>query len=109
MTEANRIVVPRESVNDESATLIAWTSPAGSQVTAGQVIAQIETSKAVMNLAAPFTGTLRIKARVGDEIPIGDVIGWIVDNEPDTLAIDAIGAEAVKNGRECLNSIESAG
>ena len=81
MTEPTPIVVPRENVNDESATLVAWTVAAGAHVTAGQPIAQIETSKAVMDLAAPAGGVLRPNARAGDDVPIGGVLGWVVAEE----------------------------
>ena len=61
MTEPTPIVVPRENVNDESATLIAWTIAPGARVAPGQPVAQIETSKAVIDLLAPAGGVLHPK------------------------------------------------
>jgi pyruvate/2-oxoglutarate dehydrogenase complex dihydrolipoamide acyltransferase (E2) component len=78
MSEPTPIVVPRENVNDESATLVAWTVAEGSRVAPGQPIAQIETSKAVVDLPAPAGGILRPRARAGEDLPIGAVLGWIV-------------------------------
>ena len=84
MTEPTPIVIPRENVNDESATLVAWSVPEGEHVAAGQPVAQVETSKAVVDLPAPVGGVLRRQARAGEDVPIGAVLGWIV----------AVGAES---------------
>jgi 2-oxoglutarate dehydrogenase E2 component (dihydrolipoamide succinyltransferase) len=72
------ILVPRENVNDESATLVAWVVDDGAAIVAGQPIAQIETGKAVMDLPAPAGGVLRTKACPGEDVPIGGLLGWIV-------------------------------
>ena len=65
MTEPAPIIVPRENVNDESATLVAWTVAAGAHVAPGQPVAQIETSKAVVDLLAPARGVLHPRVRAG--------------------------------------------
>jgi 2-oxoglutarate dehydrogenase E2 component (dihydrolipoamide succinyltransferase) len=85
MSEPTPIVVPRENVNDESATLVAWSVAEGARVAPGQPIAQIETSKAVVELAAPTGGVLRPGARAGDEVPIGGVLGWVVAEDSASL------------------------
>ena len=69
MTEPTPIIVPRENVNDESATLVAWTIAAGAHVAPGQPVAQIETSKAVVDLLAPAGGVLHPKVRAGRTSP----------------------------------------
>jgi pyruvate/2-oxoglutarate dehydrogenase complex dihydrolipoamide acyltransferase (E2) component len=71
------LVVPRENVNDESATLVAWRVDDGARVEAGQSVAQIETSKAVVDIVAPVAGTLRHAAKAGDEVAIGGVLAWL--------------------------------
>jgi 2-oxoglutarate dehydrogenase E2 component (dihydrolipoamide succinyltransferase) len=81
MTEPTPIIVPRENVNDESATLVAWTVAAGTHVTPGQQVAQIETSKAVVDLVAPAGGVLHPRVRAGEDVPIGTVLGWVVVEE----------------------------
>ena len=53
-------------------------SPEGEHVAPGQPIAQIETSKAVVDLPAPAGGVLRPQARAGEDVPIGGVLGWVV-------------------------------
>jgi pyruvate/2-oxoglutarate dehydrogenase complex dihydrolipoamide acyltransferase (E2) component len=73
------VLVPRENVNDESAMLVAWSAADGSRVEAGQCVAQVETSKAVVDVAAPAAGTLRHGARAGQEVAVGGVLGWVGD------------------------------
>jgi pyruvate/2-oxoglutarate dehydrogenase complex dihydrolipoamide acyltransferase (E2) component len=77
MSEPTPIVVPRENVNDETATLVAWAVADGTRVGPGQVVAQIETSKAVVDVAAPSGGVLRHAVAAGQEVAIGGLIGSI--------------------------------
>ncbi len=79
MNGPTAVVVPRENVNDESATLVAWLVADGSAVEQGRPVAQIETSKAVVEVEAPASGVLRHRARPGQDVPIGDPIGSIGD------------------------------
>ena len=77
MSETASILVPRENVNDESATLVLWEVADGSFVEAGRPVAQIETSKAVVDILAPASGILRHEAKAGQDVPIGAPIGRI--------------------------------
>jgi 2-oxoglutarate dehydrogenase E2 component (dihydrolipoamide succinyltransferase) len=77
MSEPTPIVVPRENVNDESATLVAWIVGDGSRVEPGQVVAQIETSKAVVDVPAPSGGILHHVAAPGQDVAIGGLIGSV--------------------------------
>jgi pyruvate/2-oxoglutarate dehydrogenase complex dihydrolipoamide acyltransferase (E2) component len=76
-TEPAPVVVPRENVNDESVTLVAWLVEDGAHVEDGQPIAQVETSKTVVEIAAAASGTLRHAAKAGDDVAIGATIGRI--------------------------------
>jgi pyruvate/2-oxoglutarate dehydrogenase complex dihydrolipoamide acyltransferase (E2) component len=77
MTDPVPVVVPRENVNDESATLISWLVADGSPVEPGRAVAQVETSKAVVEIEATAAGILRHKAKEGQDVPIGQAIGTI--------------------------------
>jgi pyruvate/2-oxoglutarate dehydrogenase complex dihydrolipoamide acyltransferase (E2) component len=77
MSQPAPILVPRENVNDESATLVAWEVADGAFVEAGSKVAQVETSKAVVDIAAPASGILRHGAKPGQDVPIGAAIGRI--------------------------------
>lgn len=52
-------------------------NPEGDDFTRGQEICEIETSKIVNVLEAPFAGTLRrILAREGETLQVGAVLAW---------------------------------
>jgi len=77
MAETVAILIPRENVNDESATVVSWLVADGTHVERGQRVVQIETSKAVMELEAPAAGILRQTAAAGQDVPIGAPIGRV--------------------------------
>jgi pyruvate/2-oxoglutarate dehydrogenase complex dihydrolipoamide acyltransferase (E2) component len=70
-------MIPHETVNDDSVTLIAWLVANGEPVTEGQAVASVETSKAVMDIHAPSVGLLQTLYNPGDEVPVGGMLGRI--------------------------------
>jgi pyruvate dehydrogenase E2 component (dihydrolipoamide acetyltransferase) len=75
--------------------IVAWHVSPGDSVTEDQVMADVETDKAVVDLPAPVTGTvLDLHAEEGEMVPVGDVVATIdVDGEVDEADIDT-GTEA---------------
>ncbi len=86
MAEPCLVLVPKENVNDETAKLVAWFVEDGARVEAGRLLAQVETSKAVLDIEAPAAGVVRFAAKAGDEVEIGGVLCRIGDG---TKAIEA--------------------
>ncbi len=74
MKMSTPVVIPQDNVNDESVTLLSWSVPNGEQVTQGQVIAEIETSKAVMEIEAPASGVLEYSLEPGNDIDVGAIL-----------------------------------
>lgn len=73
------IVMPALEMAQETGKLVSWIKPEGSTVAKGELILEIETDKAVMEIESPGAGILAgIKAKPGDVVPVGQVIGWIV-------------------------------
>ena len=70
-------MIPHETVNDDSVTLIAWLVTNGEPVTEGQAVASVETSKAVMDIHSPSIGFLQTLYDPGEEVPVGGVLGRI--------------------------------
>ena len=68
------VCLPKENNNDESARLLAWRVPAGTRVTAGQALAEFETSKTTFELHAPVEGIVQYRHREGDEIAVGGLV-----------------------------------
>ena len=74
---ARPILVPREIVNADSVFVVGWAVDDGALVEAGAALCDIETSKAVETLEAEAAGYVRRRAAVGDEVPIGGVLGYL--------------------------------
>ena len=71
---ASRVVMPKLTDTMEEGVLLGWKKHEGDQVHAGEVIAEIETDKAVMDLEAFAPGVLRkILVHDGDNRPVGDI------------------------------------
>jgi acetyltransferase-like isoleucine patch superfamily enzyme len=77
MVSATPILVPLENVNDTTIMLAAWLVSDGEEVREGQMIAEMETSKAIIELPSPASGKITLQARPGDSIDVGAVIGFI--------------------------------
>lgn len=73
----------------ESATLVRWRKAEGDSITEGDVIAEVETDKAIMELTAPAGGVLgRVDVPDGtDEVTVGRVIGWLLAPGEDASAL----------------------
>src|SRR5690242_5715317 len=77
------VVVPRLSANDDVYTLVEWLLPDGREVTRGQPIATVETSKAASELVAECSGVLHRGVAVGAECRVGDVLGHLFESAED--------------------------
>ncbi|GJL55795.1 MAG: dihydrolipoyllysine-residue acetyltransferase component of acetoin cleaving system [Nitrospirales bacterium] len=68
------VIIPQDNVNDESVTLLSWSVANGELVSQGQAIAEIETSKAVMEIEAPAAGILEYSLEPGSDIDVGALL-----------------------------------
>src|SRR5258708_6655816 len=75
---ATRIVMEALSPTMEEGRLVEWKKREGDPVAVGDVIAEVETDKAVMELVARAGGTL-LKQLVpaGATVPVSQPVGWI--------------------------------
>ena len=72
------IQMPKLSDTMTEGTLVAWKKKKGSQVSAGEVLAEIETDKATMEWESPEDGTLtEIYVQEGGKVNVGDKIAFI--------------------------------
>src|ERR1700687_4336832 len=77
------VTMPRLSDTMEEGTIASWLKKPGEQVTRGEVIAQIETDKATMDLTAFEAGTLQeILAPAGTTVTIGQPVARIGSGKP---------------------------
>jgi pyruvate dehydrogenase E2 component (dihydrolipoamide acetyltransferase) len=72
------IQMPKLSDTMTEGTLVAWKKKKGDKVSAGEVIAEIETDKATMEWESPEDGTLtEIFVKEGEKVNVGDKIAFI--------------------------------
>src|SRR5215468_4067345 len=72
------IQMPKLSDTMTEGTLVAWKKKKGDQVSAGEVLAEIETDKATMEWESPEDGTLtEIYVQEGGKVNVGDKIAFI--------------------------------
>lgn len=75
---ATKVVMEALSPTMEEGRLVEWKKAEGEAVATGDVLAEVETDKAVMELVARADGVLlkRVVAD-GDTVPVAQVVGWI--------------------------------
>src|SRR5207249_10738578 len=79
---ASRVIMPKLTDSMEEGVVVKWRKAEGERVESGDVLAEIETDKAVMDLEAFASGTLvKILVPEGTTVPSGTLIGVI--GEPD--------------------------
>jgi pyruvate dehydrogenase E2 component (dihydrolipoamide acetyltransferase) len=72
------IQMPKLSDTMTEGTLVTWKKKKGDQVSAGEVLAEIETDKATMEWESPEDGTLaEIYVQEGGKVNVGDKIAFI--------------------------------
>jgi pyruvate dehydrogenase E2 component (dihydrolipoyllysine-residue acetyltransferase) len=72
------IQMPKLSDTMTEGTLVTWKKKKGDQVSAGEVLAEIETDKATMEWESPEDGTLtEIYVKEGGKVNVGDKIAFI--------------------------------
>ena len=70
--------MPKLSDTMTEGTLVSWKKKNGDQVSAGEVLAEIETDKATMEWESPEDGTLtEIYVQEGGKVNVGDKIAFI--------------------------------
>ncbi len=87
-----KVIMPKLSDAMETGKVIKWIKKEGDSVRGGDVIAEVETDKANVEIEAFGSGVLRkIIVGEGGQVPVGDLIGVIAEPSDDisTLAASA--------------------
>ncbi len=73
-----QITMPQQSDTMTEGTVVKWLKREGDKIKAGEIIAEIETDKAVMEMESFDAGTLaHIAVAEGGKVPVGAVLGLI--------------------------------
>lgn len=76
---ATEVIMPRVDMDMTEGKVAFWYVKNGDTVSKGQVIFEIETDKASMEVDAPVAGTIQgIQGEVGESILVGTNLGWIL-------------------------------
>ncbi|MEV8971717.1 2-oxo acid dehydrogenase subunit E2 [Klebsiella quasipneumoniae] len=93
MSEIKTLEMPKWGLSMEEGLLARWAIQEGDSFTPGQEICEIETSKIVNVLEAPFAGTLRrIIAREGETLQVGAVLALAADASVSDADLDEFAA-----------------
>ena len=74
----NEITIPKETVNDDSVKIIKWNFQNEQIIKKGDILVEIETSKALLDIESQYEGKLEIIKFANEEVLVGDIIGRIV-------------------------------
>ncbi len=74
------IPVPKEMVNDDAYVLSALVAEAGQYVQSGDILAELESSKASFSLVSPGEGYFTPAFAPGDMVPVGASFGTLTEN-----------------------------
>jgi len=83
--EEVKVPSPGESISEVD--IAAWTVSEGDYVEADQIIAEIDSDKATLELTATASGSIHLKAEEGDTVSVGDVVAEI-DTEAEAPKVE---------------------
>src|SRR5256712_7921059 len=85
-----KVVMPKLSEQMESGKIIKWLKKEGERVQSGDILAEVETDKADVEMEAFGSGVLRkILVAAGNKAPVGSLIGVIAEENDDIGAVVA--------------------
>ena len=86
-----KIVVPSFGESITEGTVAQWLKKEGDYVNKDDILLEVESEKATQGIPSPATGVLHPKAKEGDKVEVGGVIGAIddSDNAPATKTTSA--------------------
>ena len=72
------VILPKVDMDMATGRISRWYVEDGAAVKKGDVLFEIETDKAAMEIDAPASGTIRdITGKEGVDIPVGEAVAWI--------------------------------
>jgi pyruvate dehydrogenase E2 component (dihydrolipoamide acetyltransferase) len=75
---ASEVRLPQAGMGMQDGTVLEWFKQPGDAVEAGEVLAEVEAAKAIVEITAPVTGTLaRILVPEGETVPVRELLALI--------------------------------
>jgi pyruvate dehydrogenase E2 component (dihydrolipoamide acetyltransferase) len=73
------VVMPALEMAQETGKLVSWLKKEGEPVKKGEMLLEVETDKAVVEIEAQSDGVLGgVTAKTGDVVPVGQTIAWLL-------------------------------
>ncbi len=70
--------MPKIGMTMEEGTVVRWRKAVGEEVKKGDVLLEVETDKAVMDVESDIEGTLlKVVVPEGETLPCGELLAWI--------------------------------
>jgi pyruvate dehydrogenase E2 component (dihydrolipoamide acetyltransferase) len=95
---ATSVVMPALEMAQETGKIVSWVKKEGDTVSKGEILLEVETDKAVVEIEAQADGVLAgVKSHEGDVVPVGQTIAWLVapgEKPPADVATAAPSARA---------------
>ena len=86
---AHEVIMPALGMAQETGKIVSWQKQPGDAVKAGDVLMEVETDKAVMEVEAFADGYLvSVSAAAGEDVPVGQIVALISDTA-DTAPVPA--------------------
>ena len=77
---AKSVIIPKSGMGITEGEVVRWLKAEGDRVSEGEVIAEVETAKATIEIEAPASGVLaRILVREGENAEVNTEIATIED------------------------------
>jgi pyruvate dehydrogenase E2 component (dihydrolipoamide acetyltransferase) len=75
---AIEVILPKVDMDMESGVIAAWKVAEGDRVQEGDILFEMETGKAMMEVEAPGSGVIRDLAKItNDPVAVGTPVAWI--------------------------------
>lgn len=106
---AVEVILPKVDMDMETGQISRWYAKDGDTVTKGQLLFEIETDKAAMEVDAPASGIIAdISAAEGTVVPVGQAVAWIYDEDEERNGKSAPAVEAPIAAAPVDRAIETA-
>jgi len=84
------VVMPALEMAQDTGKLVSWRKKEGEAVAKGEILLEVETDKAVVEVEAQAEGILGgVKAQPGDVVPVGHTIAWLLGPGESVPTVDA--------------------
>ena len=106
---SSKILMPALSPTMTEGTINKWLVKIGDNVKAGDIIAEIETDKATMEVEAVDEGKIThiLKENPNNQVPVNTVIAIIDGKESDSLEDNLVAKEIVRDEKEQIDKKSS--